>query len=102
MLQTLYKYESLEAQRARLSGYGFSAGAEARTVDEVWERDVGAGEKGRVAGLELVDEVEEWRLLAGHYSVAWGWRDGDVDGDGEGDGERVWEGWKEKGCGWLE
>lgn len=94
MLQTLYKYESLEAQRGRLRGYGFAGGQEARTVDGVWEEGVGREEKERVAGLEMVDEVEEWRLLAGHYCVAWGWR------DGEGNGEGVWEGWKESGCAW--
>ncbi|KAL8999403.1 MAG: hypothetical protein Q9169_001717 [Polycauliona sp. 2 TL-2023] len=98
VLQTLYKYESLEAQRARLKGYGFTAGQEAKTVDEVWEMGVGREEKERVAGLEMVDEVEEWRLLAGHYCVAWGWRDG--DGDEEGKGKRIWEGWRERGCEW--
>ncbi|KAL8775586.1 MAG: hypothetical protein Q9209_000082 [Squamulea sp. 1 TL-2023] len=92
VLQTLYKYESLEAQRGRLREYGFDGGQEAMTVDEVWEKGVGEGEKGRVGGLEMVDEVEEWRLLAGHYCVAWGWRDGD--------GEGIWEGWREGGCAW--
>ena len=93
MLQTLYKYENLEAQRARLRGYGFTGGQEAKTVDTVWEEEVPRDEKERVAGLEMVDEVEEWRLLAGHYCVAWGWRDGDVNGDQV----RVWDGWREKG-----
>ncbi|KAL8985586.1 MAG: hypothetical protein Q9205_000725 [Flavoplaca limonia] len=67
VLQTLYKYENLEAQRARLRVYGFTAGQEAKTVDGIWEEEVPRNEKERVAGLEMVDEVEEWRLLAGHY-----------------------------------
>lgn len=109
VLQTLYQYDSLEAQRARLRAYGFEEGQEAQTVDGVWE-DVGGEEKGRVAGLEMVDEVEEWRLLAGHYCVAWGWRDGDGDGDGDkemegegkgkGNGKGTWDLWREKGCAW--
>ncbi|KAL8668666.1 MAG: hypothetical protein Q9168_006720 [Polycauliona sp. 1 TL-2023] len=94
VLQTLYKYESLEAQMARLKGYGLTGGQEAKTVDEVWEKGVGREEKEWVAALEMVDEVEEWRLLAGHYCVAWGWRDGD------GEGKQVWDGWMERGCEW--
>lgn len=85
VLQTLKKYGSLESQRERLRVYGFQEGQRVRTVDELWE-GVSAREKDRVAGLEMVDEVEEWRLLAGHYCVCWGWRDG---GDGD-----VWRGWR--------
>ncbi|KAL8842909.1 MAG: hypothetical protein Q9170_000313 [Blastenia crenularia] len=93
VLQTLKRYGSLEAQRERLRVYGLGSGRQARTVDMLWEEGVGEGEKERVAGLEMVDEVEEWKLLAGHYCVAWGWRDG-VDGG-------VWDGWREEGeaCG---
>lgn len=89
-LQTLATYGSLEAQRERLRGYGFGdgggggggggggasgGGVRARDVDECWEEGVPAEEKQRVGGLEMIDEVEEWRLLAQHYCVAWGWRD---------------------------
>lgn len=93
MLQTLKKYGSLEAQKERLRAYGFGEGREAKTVDSLWEDWVDEDEKARVGGLEMVDEVEEWRLLAGHYCVAWGWRDGDKEENGGG----VWEGWKETG-----
>lgn len=86
VLQTLEKYGSLEAQRERLRGFGFTGGQEVRTVDEVWEGEVSGGEKERVGGLEMVDEVEEWRLLAGHYCLAWGWRE-----DGENGGANVTE-----------
>lgn len=89
VLQTLKKYGSLEAQRERLRMYGFRDGQRCRTVDEIWE-GVDKSEKDRVAGLEMVDEVEEWKLLAGHYCVAWGWRDSEGD---------VWSGWREQGQG---
>ncbi|KAL9599406.1 MAG: hypothetical protein Q9219_003843 [cf. Caloplaca sp. 3 TL-2023] len=92
VLQTLKKYGSLEAQRERLRVYGLRDGGDARTVDELWEGGVGEGEKERVGGLEMVDEVEEWRLLAGHYCVAWGWRDGQREGNEGG----VWRGWMER------
>ncbi len=83
-LHTLERYGSLEAQRERLRRYGFSDGVRAMDVDTLWEQRVTAEEKQRVAGLEMVDEVEEWRLLAQHYCVAWGWRDKQRDVDGEG------------------
>lgn len=73
VLQTLRKYGSLEAQAARMKAYGFD-GSGGADVNELWHKGVDEKEKERVAGLEMVDEVEEWELLAGHYCVVWGWR----------------------------
>lgn len=78
-LQTLHRYASLEAQRKRLSEQGFDRGQEAADVDFIWERWVSENEKERVARLEMLDEMEEWRLLARHYCIAWGWREGCVN-----------------------
>jgi [phosphatase 2A protein]-leucine-carboxy methyltransferase len=75
-LQTLHQYASLGAQRQRLREHGFNGGQAAADVDFLWERWVAEEEKERVAGLEMLDEVEEWKLLAQHYCVAWGWREG--------------------------
>lgn len=86
-LQTLHRYASLEAQRARFREQGLASGQAAADIDFIWERWVGEEEKERVAGLEMLDEMEEWRLLARHYCVAWGWRD-------RGD-EPVFGGWKD-------
>ena len=85
VLQTLRKYGSLEAQAARMKSYGLE-GTGGASVKDLWNKGVEEKEKERVAGLEMVDEVEEWELLAGHYCVAWGWRGGPK--------EDVWEGWK--------
>lgn len=81
-LQTLQRYGSLEAQRLRLRLAGFEGGQGARDVRQLYagEEWVGAGERERVEGLEWLDEVEEWGLLARHYCVAWGWR-GSVFGE---------------------
>ncbi|KAL2844216.1 S-adenosyl-L-methionine-dependent methyltransferase [Aspergillus pseudodeflectus] len=87
-LQTLHKYASLEAQRRRLCQQGFDTGQAAADVDFLWERWVNEEEKERVAGLEMLDEMEEWKLLAQHYCVAWGWREGSVQFDGWNDLER--------------
>ncbi|KAJ5682595.1 hypothetical protein N7462_005760 [Penicillium macrosclerotiorum] len=76
-LQTLNKFSSLEAQRARLHSHGFRSGQAAADIDFIWERWVNEEEKERVASLEFLDEMEEWQLLARHYCIAWGWRDRD-------------------------
>lgn len=87
-LQTLEKYASLSAQRARLKRHGFdhlpeevgfssvSGGSEAADIDFIWRRwtSLDAAEIERVEGLEWLDEVEEFTLFARHYCVAWGWR----------------------------
>ena len=85
VLQTLKRYGSLEAQAARMKSYGLE-GTGGASVKNLWDKGVEGNEKERVAGLEMVDEVEEWELLAGHYCVAWGWRGGPEDG--------VWDGWQ--------
>ena len=85
VLQTLRKYGSLEAQAARMKAYGFEGAGDAN-ISELWKKGVEEKEKERVAGLEMVDEVEEWELLAGHYCVVWAWR---------GEGEGLWEEWRD-------
>ncbi|KAL4779626.1 S-adenosyl-L-methionine-dependent methyltransferase [Aspergillus varians] len=75
-LQTLHRYASLGAQRRRFREQGFDGGQAAADVDFLWEKWVAEDEKERVAGLEMLDEMEEWKLLAQHYCIAWGWRDG--------------------------
>jgi len=78
-LQTLKRYSSPEAQRQRMRMAGFGDGQGARDVFQLYgsEEWVSGAERERVERLEWLDEVEEWKLLASHYCVAWGWR-GDV------------------------
>jgi [phosphatase 2A protein]-leucine-carboxy methyltransferase len=91
-LQTLHRYASLDAQRERLREHGFVTGQGAADIDFIWSRWISEEEKERVAGLEMFDEVEEWRLLAAHYCVAWGWRE---EQGGKRTGENlVFEAWK--------
>ncbi|KAJ9601924.1 carboxy methyl transferase for protein phosphatase 2A [Cladophialophora chaetospira] len=80
-LQTLEKYHDPVQQTARLNSYGFGprqlqSGDDglAADIDFVWRRWISAHEKERVEGLEWMDEVEEFVLLAKHYCIAWGWR----------------------------
>jgi len=107
-LQTLKRYYSLRAQRARLKSAGFVDGQGARDIEGIYygslvltgdaaEEWIAEEERARVERLEWLDEVEEWRLLAKHYCVAWGWR------DGEGEGEGVFgRAWKEVKGSWTE
>lgn len=60
-------------------------GAQAVDINEIWQSWISEEEKERVKALEMVDEFEEWELLAGHYCVAWGWRGGK---------EEDWRTWK--------
>jgi len=82
----LAAHPSLQSQRRRLADAGFGGGQRVAAVDWLWEAWVAREEKGRVARCEMLDEVEEWRLLAGHYCVAWGWRDAVEGAGGERDG----------------
>ncbi|OJD18967.1 hypothetical protein AJ78_01079 [Emergomyces pasteurianus Ep9510] len=88
-LQTLHRYASLSAERERLREHGFASGQGAADVDFIWERWISEEEKERVAGVEMLDEIEEWKLLASHYCVAWGWREENDD-----NADVVFEGWK--------
>lgn len=86
-MPSLHVYKTLSDQKTRLEELGFkrdaaSGGKEAETVERIWEQWIPATERERVDGLEGLDEVEEWQMLARHYAVVWGWR-----------GSLGWEGW---------
>lgn len=75
-MQTLKRYSTLATQRVRLRLSGLTNGQGARDVYQLWQDTawVSQGERDRIDKLEWLDEVEEWKLLATHYCVAWGWR----------------------------
>ncbi|KAI3402249.1 hypothetical protein diail_178 [Diaporthe ilicicola] len=72
-MPTLEVYKQPRDQEERLREAGFKE-VRQKTVDTIWGQWVSEEEKERVDGLEGLDEVEEWQLLAGHYIVAWGWK----------------------------
>ena len=72
-MPTLEVYRQPADQEVRLRDAGFEQ-VRQMTVDTIWQRWVESDEKERVDGLEGLDEVEEWKLLAGHYIIAWGWK----------------------------
>lgn len=80
-LRTVKRYYSLRSQRDRLKQAGFVTGQGARTMNDVYygveqEAWISPSERARVERLEWLDEVEEWKLLGGHYCLAWAWKDG--------------------------
>lgn len=91
VLQTLKKYGSIDAQRHRMQAYGLHE-AEGYDVNHLWRKGVSQTEKERIASLEMVDEVEEWELLASHYCVVWGWRAGEASLDRP---PNAWNSWKD-------
>lgn len=70
-MPTLQQYPEPEDQQERLRTAGFST-VRAMTIEDIWDQWVGTEEKERLDRLEGLDEVEEWKLLAAHYIVAWG------------------------------
>ena len=91
-MPTLEVYPTPADQETRLRGAGFDE-VRSRTVDQIWEGWTTPAERERVDALEGgLDEIEEWRLLAGHYVVAWGWRGGTPK-----DGDDDWGGWEAEG-----
>ncbi|KAB2579896.1 Leucine carboxyl methyltransferase 1 [Lasiodiplodia theobromae] len=80
VLQTLKKYSSLLRQCDRLMRYGFVSGqasAEVKFIWENWLNKTVPSLNDERKGTDDLDEEEEWNLLAAHYCVAWGWRDGE-------------------------
>ncbi|TGJ86220.1 hypothetical protein E0Z10_g2511 [Xylaria hypoxylon] len=69
-MPTLEEYTDPSTQEARLRDAGFDS-VHSLTIERIWEDWISPDEKERVDNLEGLDEVEEWSLLADHYSVSW-------------------------------
>lgn len=64
-------YDSLDAQCTRLRKAGLDLFQDGASIDWLWENWVEGGEHVRLNRILMVDEEEEWKLLAGHYLVLW-------------------------------
>jgi hypothetical protein len=72
-LKTLSAYPTLDDECKRLNDCGFISGQDAVDINFAHDNWLGRDELGRISRLEFLDEMEEWRLLASHYCLAWGW-----------------------------
>merc|ERR1712110_1297495 len=61
------KYASLEEQENRYKSQGWVGGAKAWTLNEIYGKIISEDEGKRIASLELLDELEEFRLIHDHY-----------------------------------
>jgi [phosphatase 2A protein]-leucine-carboxy methyltransferase len=72
-LKTLSSYPTLSTQIARFRDCGYVSGQDAIDINFAHDFWMGQSELKRISKLELLDELEEWRLLAAHYCISWGW-----------------------------
>ncbi|ESS31077.1 leucine carboxyl methyltransferase [Toxoplasma gondii VEG] len=68
-LMTIFDYPTLQAQKQRYINLGWSASSVA-DMNTVYDKFLPREETQRVQRLELFDELEEWRLIQAHYSIA--------------------------------
>jgi len=89
-LKTLSTYATLEDQENRLKHCGLVGGQGSVNINFAHDHWMGQDELQRIARLEFLDEMEEWRLLAEHYCIVWGWRV--AGGEGSTSGHfRLWK-----------
>jgi [phosphatase 2A protein]-leucine-carboxy methyltransferase len=74
-LKTLSAYATLQQQETRLKDCGFVDGQGTIDINSAHDQWMGQDELHRIAKLEMLDEMEEWQLLAKHYCIVWGWTD---------------------------
>ncbi|RKP14136.1 hypothetical protein BJ684DRAFT_15529 [Piptocephalis cylindrospora] len=58
----------------RFIKYQWSGSPTALRIDEIYEKHLSDKERARMAKLEMLDEMEEFRLLCSHYLVSWAYR----------------------------
>ena len=74
----------------RLQDCGFTSGHDAININFAHDHWMGDTELKRIAKVEMLDELEEWRLLASHYCIAWGWKRGE---DSQNVAFHIFDGW---------
>lgn len=96
-LRGIHAYPDLESQRSRFLSRGWNH-AEAIDIDEIHDSHIDPKELARyitillsfffifqrfnhsffgvvrISKLEILDELEEWHLLASHYCIAWAYK----------------------------
>eukprot|EP01068_Selenidium_serpulae_P008692 Selendium_serpulae@DN5050_c0_g1_i2.p1 len=65
----IYDYPTLESQRQRYVDLGWHV-TEAVDMNDVYDVYIDRMDVMRVQRLELFDEIEEWRLIQGHYFIS--------------------------------
>ncbi|KAI8370346.1 leucine carboxyl methyltransferase 2-like protein [Radiomyces spectabilis] len=74
-LKGIHAYPDLSDQEKRFKALNWD-GAKAVDINTIHDKCLDNKEKGRMARLEILDELEEWHLLSAHYCVAWAYKSG--------------------------
>ncbi|KAI9031931.1 leucine carboxyl methyltransferase 2-like protein [Phycomyces nitens] len=77
-LKGIHAYPDLKAQEQRFMGLGWKK-AKAVDINELHDNWLNRTDRNRIAQLEILDELEEWHLLASHYCIAWAYKTDDPD-----------------------
>ncbi|GAO48257.1 leucine carboxyl methyltransferase [Saitoella complicata NRRL Y-17804] len=85
-LRTFGTYPDLRSQARRFLDGRFTAGT-AKDINELHDKWIPEDEIRRVQGVEMLDEVEEWKLLGAQYCISWGYKEKDA-------GVNTWAGWR--------
>lgn len=93
-MPTLAVYPSLKSQEERFAQYGLIDGAKAVDINWIMTRWVSEGEQERIDRCEMLDEMEEWVMLAQHYCISFGWRSSAPGSMSGSDHAQSWSGWK--------
>ncbi|CAH1758045.1 1807_t:CDS:2 [Entrophospora sp. SA101] len=72
-LRGIHAYPTLQSQKDRYLSRGWNY-AEAIDINEIHDYHLDPNELSRISRLELMDEFEEWKLLAKHYCIAWAYK----------------------------
>ncbi|KAL1935866.1 hypothetical protein VTP01DRAFT_5006 [Rhizomucor pusillus] len=72
-LKGLEAFPDLADQERRFMQLGWN-GAKAVDINTIHDTYLEREDISRMAKLEILDELEEWKLLAGHYCIAWAYK----------------------------
>ncbi|CAG8490604.1 19164_t:CDS:2, partial [Racocetra persica] len=72
-LRGIHAYPDLKSQKDRYLSRGWTH-AEAVDMNEIYDFYIDPKEHIRISKLEMLDELEEWHLLASHYCIAWAYK----------------------------
>ncbi|KAG0191913.1 hypothetical protein DFQ28_010604 [Apophysomyces sp. BC1034] len=76
-LKGIHAFPDLTDQQRRFKNLGWDD-ATAVDINTVHDQYLDRSDITRMIRLEILDELEEWRLLAGHYCVVWAYKSKDA------------------------
>lgn len=78
-MPSIQTYHNLESQMFRLRNLGFNMFQEGANIDFLFLKWIDSQEHVRLQNVQMIDEEEEWKLLAGHYLICWAAKEGEDD-----------------------